>query len=78
MERRFQLHHHLADQKFVLIREGDDWRQEFDSLEDAMKAAASLANGSVPLLELGTEGEVVSERSISTANYRGCDESAAQ
>lgn len=78
MERRFQLHHHLADRKFVLIQEGDDWRREFDSLEEAMKAAATMAEGSIPLLELGEEGQVVSERSIPTANYRGRDESTAQ
>jgi len=78
MEPCLQLHHHLAHQKFVLIKEGDDWRHEFDSLEKAMSAAAKIVDGNIPLLVLDEAGRVVSESSIHTARYRGTDGSAPQ
>ncbi|HSI13276.1 MAG TPA: hypothetical protein VK961_14590 [Chthoniobacter sp.] len=78
MEPRLQLHHHLADRKFVLIKEGDDWRQEFNTLEEAMAAAARLIDGSVPVLVLGEHGDVVSESSAHTATFRLIDDSAQQ
>jgi hypothetical protein len=76
MELRLQLHHHLLHQKFVLIQEGDDWRREFNTLDEAMRVAATIVNGSVPVLDLDEVGNVVSESSVSTAAYRRADESA--
>lgn len=76
MELCLQLHHHLTHQKFVLIKEGDDWRQEFDSLEKAMATAAKMVDGNIPVLVLDEAGSVVSESSIHTARYRGTDGSA--
>ena len=78
MELRLQLHHHLADRKFVLIKEGDDWRQEFNTLEDAMAAAATMIDGSVPVLVLGEHGDVVSESNAHTATFRLSGDSAPQ
>jgi len=78
MELRLQLHHHLAAQKFVLIKEGDDWRQEFNTLEEAMAAAATMIDGSIPVFVLGEEGNVVSESTAHTATFRLTDGSAPQ
>ncbi len=78
MELRLQLHHHLAHQKFVLIREGDEWRQEFNGLEDAMTVAASMVSGTIPLLVLDQAGNVVSESNVHTAGFRRNDESTHQ
>lgn len=76
MEPRLQLHHHLIPQKFVLIQEGDDWRQEFNSLDEALRVAATMVNGSIPVLGLDEAGNVVSESSVHTAACGRADESA--
>jgi hypothetical protein len=78
MELRLQLHHHLAHRKFVLVKEGDDWRQEFNTMEEAMQVAATMVSGCVPLLELDEAGNVVLESDIHTAAYRLSDESTPQ
>jgi hypothetical protein len=78
MELRLQLHHHLAHQKFVLVKEGDEWRQEFNGLEDAMTVAASMVSGTVPLFVLDEAGNVVSESNVHTAEFRRNDPSTPQ
>ena len=70
-----QLHHHVRHAKFVLIKEGDDWRQEFDTLDEAMIFAARLASGTIPLIELGEDGIVILESTIETAPFRLSGES---
>jgi hypothetical protein len=77
MEIRLQLHHHVVHQKFVLIKEGDEWREEFNTLEDAMKEAATMVSGGVPLFVLDEAGNVVSESHVQTAAFRQ-DESTSQ
>ena len=50
MNSRLQLHCHTAASRFALIKEGEDWRKEFDSLEDAMNFAATILSDSIPVM----------------------------
>lgn len=43
-----------------------------------MRVAATLVNGSIPVLDLDEAGNVVSESSVHTAACRRADESALQ
>ena len=65
-----QLHHHVRHSKFVLVIEGEDVREEFDSLEAAMNSAAMIVNGTIPLIQLDGEGTVILESTIETEPFR--------
>jgi len=78
MKTGLQLHHHSTHRKFVLLREGDEWREEFDTLAAAMAVAAQMLDGAIPLLVLDEVGKVVSESTIHTALFRHDDSPARE
>lgn len=74
MSRILQLHYHVRHSKFVLIEEGQEWRQEFNSLGEAMVCVSRLMSGSIPLIQLEEDGSIVTETLIEVAPPRSPEE----
>jgi hypothetical protein len=70
MSPKFQLLHHIKHGKFSLVKECEDWRHEFNNLDDATRYAAQFVSGRIPLLEIDENGSVVAEKSIETSSPR--------
>lgn len=59
-----QLYCHSAASKFALVKEGNDWRREFDSMDAAVVFARDGALRVTRVVMLDEKGEVTMERSL--------------
>ena len=61
----FLLHCDNLNCQFALTQEGQNWRQFFDSFEDAYEYAEARATGKTPLIVYNEQGQAVLKTSIS-------------
>ena len=61
---RFLLRCDNLNSQFTLTQEGQDWRQTFDSFEDAYENAEARATSEVPLIICNERGKVILNTSI--------------
>jgi hypothetical protein len=61
----FRLHCDAVNSKFILSEIGENWREEFDSFDDAYEQAEARAVCQSVLLIFNERGQVVLEASIS-------------
>jgi hypothetical protein len=71
MNAQLQLHYHATHFKFALVKEGEDLRQKFDAMEDALKCAARMGGKSIPLIVVNDFGMVTAECIITTEPRAG-------
>lgn len=62
---RFLLQCDNLNSQFTLTQEGQNWRQCFDSFEDAYKNAEARATGKTPLILCNERGEIILRTAIS-------------
>jgi hypothetical protein len=63
--RKLLLHCDIVNSRFTLAMEGEDWRQTFDTFDDAYEEAEAHASEVTPLVLYNERGQVMAETTVS-------------